>query len=112
MNALVAALPRAFLEKRLDSLLTSWRSRFGEHPIAIELWNGKRFTLGESLGEGSTLVLRIQSPEAIGHLMLEDFLIAFEAASLLLLVAAVAAIVLAGRRRDEKKAMAQGEEAR
>lgn len=69
MNALVAALPRAFLEKRLDSLLTSWRSRFGEHPIAIELWNGKRFTLGESFGEGSTLVLRIQSPEAIGHLM-------------------------------------------
>lgn len=69
MNALVAALPRAFLEKRLDSLLTSWRNRFGEHPIAIELWNGKRFTLGESFGEGSTLVLRIQSPEAIGHLM-------------------------------------------
>ena len=69
MNALVAALPRAFLEKRLDSLLSSWRTRFGEHPIAIELWNGKRFTLGESFGEGATLVLRIQSPEALGHLM-------------------------------------------
>ena len=34
--------------------------------------------------------------------MMEDFLIAFEAASLLLLVAAVAAIVLAGRRRGDK----------
>jgi hypothetical protein len=32
--------------------------------------------------------------------MLEDFLIAFEAASLLLLVAAVAAIVLAGRKDE------------
>ena len=42
------------------------------------------------------------TPEAIGHLMMEDFLIAFEAASLLLLVAAVAAIVLAGRRRGDK----------
>ena len=43
------------------------------------------------------------SPEAVGQLMLEDFLIAFEAASLLLLIAAVAAIVLAGRKRDEKE---------
>ena len=34
--------------------------------------------------------------------MMEDFLIAFEAASLLLLVAAVAAIVLAGRRREDR----------
>ena len=69
MNALVAALPRVFLEKRLDSLLSSWRSKFGEHPIAIELWNGKRFSLGESFAEGATLVLRIQSPDAIAHLM-------------------------------------------
>ena len=43
------------------------------------------------------------SPEAVGQLMLEDFLIAFEAASLLLLIAAVAAIVLAGRKPDEKE---------
>jgi NADH:ubiquinone oxidoreductase subunit 6 (subunit J) len=42
------------------------------------------------------------TPEAIGHLMMEDFLVAFEAASLLLLIAAVAAIVLAGRRRGDK----------
>ncbi|MFT3847491.1 MAG: cyclopropane-fatty-acyl-phospholipid synthase family protein [Propionivibrio sp.] len=69
MNALVAALPKVFLEKRLDSLLSSWRNKFGEHPITIELWNGKRFTLGESFGEESTLVLRIRSPEALGHLI-------------------------------------------
>ena len=43
------------------------------------------------------------TPEAIGKLMLEDFLIAFEAASLLLLVAAVAAIILAGRKKAEKE---------
>ena len=42
------------------------------------------------------------TPEAVGQLMLEDFLIAFEAASILLLVAAVAAIVLAGRKRESK----------
>ena len=42
------------------------------------------------------------TPEAIGKLMLEDFLIAFEAASLLLLIAAVAAIVLTGRKREAK----------
>ena len=42
------------------------------------------------------------TPEAVGHPMMEDFLIAFEAASLLLLVAAVAAIVLAGRRREDR----------
>jgi len=44
------------------------------------------------------------TPEAIGKLMLEDFLIAFEAASLLLLVAAVAAIILAGRKKAQKEA--------
>ena len=37
---------------------------------------------------------------AIGELLLEDFLIAFEAASLLLLLAAVGAVVLAGRRPE------------
>lgn len=45
------------------------------------------------------------TPEAIGQLMLEDFLIAFEAASLLLLVAAVSAIVLAGRRRENRPSL-------
>ena len=44
------------------------------------------------------------SPEAIGKLLLEDFLIAFEAASLLLLLAAVGAVVLAGRRPHDPTA--------
>ena len=44
------------------------------------------------------------TPEAVGKLMLEDFLVAFEAASLLLLVAAVAAIILAGRKKAGKEA--------
>ena len=39
------------------------------------------------------------SPGAIGKLLLEKFLIPFEAASFLLLVAAVGAVVLARRRR-------------
>ena len=37
-------------------------------------------------------------PAAIGHLLLERFLLAFEAASVLLLLAAVGAVVLAGKR--------------
>jgi NADH-ubiquinone/plastoquinone oxidoreductase chain 6 len=39
------------------------------------------------------------APAAIGRLLLEDFLLAFEAASFLLLVAAVGAVVLSGRRK-------------
>jgi len=48
---------------------------------------------------GPTVELGFGSPSAIGKLLLERFLIAFEAASLLLLVAAVGAVVLAGRHR-------------
>lgn len=40
-------------------------------------------------------------PAAIGRLLLERFLLPFEASSLLLLIAAVGAIVLAGRKREE-----------
>ncbi len=50
--------------------------------------------------EGATVQIGFGSPAAIGELMLEKFLIAFEAASLLLLIAAVGAIVLAGRPRE------------
>lgn len=49
--------------------------------------------------EGPTVSQGFGSPEAIGNLLLERFLIVFEAASILLLVAAVGAIVLAGRRK-------------
>ena len=47
--------------------------------------------------QGPTVELGFGSPSAIGKLLLERFLIAFEAASLLLLIAAVGAVVLAGR---------------
>lgn len=53
----------------------------------------------KSLGsEGPEIPFGFGSPEAIGELLLEKFLIAFEGASLLLLVAAVGAVVLAARR--------------
>jgi len=40
------------------------------------------------------------NPAAIGHLLLERFLLAFEASSILLLLAAVGAVVLAGKRDE------------
>jgi NADH-quinone oxidoreductase subunit J len=54
--------------------------------------------------EGPTLPLGFGTPEQIGNLLLEQFLIVFEAASLLLLVAAVGAVVLAGRARERRDA--------
>src|SRR5215210_1574196 len=50
--------------------------------------------------EGPTVAIGFGSPAEIGRLLLERFLIVFEAASLLLLVAAVGAVVLAGRARQ------------
>jgi NADH-quinone oxidoreductase subunit J len=43
-------------------------------------------------------------PAAIGRLLLEKFLVPFEASSLLLLIAAVGAIVLAARKREGSEA--------
>jgi NADH-quinone oxidoreductase subunit J len=54
--------------------------------------------------QGPAVELGFGSPTAIGKLLLERFLIAFEAASLLLLVAAVGAVVLAGRHRSASEA--------
>jgi NADH-quinone oxidoreductase subunit J len=51
--------------------------------------------------EGPEVELGFGSPAEIGRLLLERFLIAFEAASLLLLIAAVGAVVLAGRQRRQ-----------
>src|ERR671918_769661 len=48
--------------------------------------------------EGPTVELGFGSPASIGELLLERFLIVFEAASMLLLIAAVGAVVLAGRK--------------
>ncbi len=49
--------------------------------------------------EGPTVHGVFGTPAEIGKLLLERFLVVFEATSMLLLVAAVGAIVLAGRRR-------------
>jgi NADH:ubiquinone oxidoreductase subunit 6 (subunit J) len=53
---------------------------------------------------GPTIDAGFGSPGSIGELLLERFLVAFEAASMLLLIAAVGAIVLAGRKRSEESA--------
>jgi NADH-quinone oxidoreductase subunit J len=62
--------------------------------------------LGSSLAsigtDGPTIPLGFGSPASIGKLLLERFLIAFEAASLLLLIAAVGAVVLASRKQEPK----------
>lgn len=56
----------------------------------------------KALGErGTEIPIGFGSPEAVGQLLLERFLVAFEAASLLLLIAAVGAIVLAFRKRED-----------
>jgi NADH-quinone oxidoreductase subunit J len=49
---------------------------------------------------GPTIPLSFGTPSSIGNLLLERFLIVFEAASMLLLVAAVGAVVLAARRHE------------
>jgi len=59
-------------------------------------------------GEGPTIPLGFGSPKSIGELLLERFLIAFEAASILLLVAAVGAVVLAARKRQEPPIVVEG----
>jgi NADH-quinone oxidoreductase subunit J len=63
--------------------------------------------LGSSLRaletQGPTIELGFGSPAAIGTLLLERFLIAFEAASMLLLLAAVGAVVLAGRKQEAEQ---------
>lgn len=53
--------------------------------------------------EGPTVELGFGSPASIGELLLERFLVAFEAASLLLLIAAIGAVVLAGKRREAEQ---------
>jgi NADH:ubiquinone oxidoreductase subunit 6 (subunit J) len=52
--------------------------------------------------EGPEVPAGFGTPSQIGQLLLERFLIVFEAASLLLLVAAVGAVVLAGRQRQRE----------
>jgi NADH-quinone oxidoreductase subunit J len=55
-------------------------------------------THGPDVGDG------FGNPAAIGHLLLEKFLVPFEASSMLLMLAAVGAIVLANRKREGEAA--------
>jgi NADH-quinone oxidoreductase subunit J len=52
--------------------------------------------------EGPDVKPGFGDPAAIGRLLLEKFLLPFEASSILLLLAAVGAIVLAARRQEEQ----------
>ena len=63
--------------------------------LSIAILSSSLQTLGS---EGPTIPLGFGTPEQIGELLLERFLIPFEAASLLLLIAAVGAVILAARR--------------
>ena len=69
--------------------------------------------LGSSLkalnGEGPEIPLGFGSPAAIGRLLMERFMVAFEAASMLLLLAAVGAVVLASRRDRDHPPAAEAE---
>ena len=50
--------------------------------------------------DGPEVAAGFGDPAAIGTLLLEKFLLPFEAASIMLLLAAVGAVVLAGRKRE------------
>lgn len=64
MNPLATVLPPFLLEKKLEAVISSWRGH-ASHPIAVQLWNGKRHALGES----PKLVLHIRSPKTLARLM-------------------------------------------
>jgi NADH-quinone oxidoreductase subunit J len=63
--------------------------------LAVAILSSSLLALG---GDGPNVEPGFGDPAAIGTLLLEKFLIPFEAASILLLLAAVGAVVLAGRR--------------
>jgi NADH-quinone oxidoreductase subunit J len=68
--------------------------------LAIAVLSSSLLALGE---EGPEVAAGFGDPAAIGRLLLEKFLLPFEAASILLLLAAVGAIVLASNRRQSEE---------
>ncbi|HEX2096273.1 MAG TPA: NADH-quinone oxidoreductase subunit J [Solirubrobacterales bacterium] len=76
--------------------------------LAIAVLASSLLALG---GEGPDVEPGFGDPAAIGTLLLEKFLVPFEASSILLLLAAVGAVVLAGRKRSEPTAVNRREEA-
>ena len=66
--------------------------------LSIAVLSSSLLALGE---DGPDVKAGFGDPAAIGRLLLEKFLLPFEASSILLLLAAVGAVVLANRRREE-----------
>jgi NADH-quinone oxidoreductase subunit J len=66
--------------------------------LAVAVLSSSLLALGE---DGADVQAGFGDPAAIGRLLLEKFLLPFEASSILLLLAAVGAIVLASNRRRE-----------
>jgi NADH-quinone oxidoreductase subunit J len=66
--------------------------------LSIAVLSSSLLALGE---DGPHVQGGFGDPAAIGHLLLEKFLLPFEASSILLLLAAVGAVVLAGRREGD-----------
>ena len=69
--------------------------------LAIAVLASSLLALG---GTGPDVDPGFGNPASIGTLLLEKFLIPFEASSILLLLAAVGAVVLAGRKREGESA--------
>jgi NADH-quinone oxidoreductase subunit J len=69
--------------------------------LAIAVLASSLLALGT---DGPDVKAGFGDPSAIGYLLLEKFLVPFEASSILLLLAAVGAIVLASRKREGESA--------
>jgi NADH-quinone oxidoreductase subunit J len=69
--------------------------------LAIAVLASSLLALGS---DGPDVKAGFGDPAGIGYLLLEKFLLPFEASSILLLLAAVGAIVLAGRNREGESA--------
>jgi NADH:ubiquinone oxidoreductase subunit 6 (subunit J) len=92
-----------------DDTEPAWEPIPGQRPLALLLGAALFVELSIAVLGSSLLALGTNGPDikpgfgdpaAIGTLLLERFLLAFEASSVLLLLAAVGAVVLAARRGD------------
>jgi len=72
--------------------------------LSVAVLSSALLALGSS---GPEVEAGFGDPEAIGKLLLEKFLVPFEASSILLLLAAVGAIVLAGRKRERAEGVSR-----
>lgn len=64
LQMLAEALPGPFLARRAESRLSAWQD-FLSIPLAVELWNGKRFEFGEA----PKVCLRLRSPRSLMRLL-------------------------------------------